>query len=110
MTFSLPLTQIDDALLESIRADRALEGRQLDYKETLPGARDDDKRGFLSDVHSFADDAGGDMIFGLRERREEGKPTAEIEAILGLPNLNVDFERLRLEAMIRGGVAARMPA
>jgi hypothetical protein len=72
MTFSLPLTQIDDALLESLRADRVREGRQLDYKETLPGARDDDKREFLSDVTSFANAAGGDIIYGLRERREEG--------------------------------------
>lgn len=109
MTFSLPLTQIDDALLESLRADHVREGRQLDYKETLPGARDDDKREFLSDVTSFANAAGGDIIYGLRERREEGKPTAEIEAVVGLPNLNVDFERLRLEAMIRDGVAPRMP-
>jgi predicted HTH transcriptional regulator len=75
MAFSLSLTQIDEALLESLRADHVREGRQLDYKETLPGARDDDKREFLSDVTSFANAAGGDIIYGLRERREEGSLT-----------------------------------
>ena len=109
MTFNLPLTRIDAAQLETLRADAVREGRQLEYKETLPGNSDEDKREFLSDVTSFANAAGGDLIFGVQERREEGKPTAEIEAIVGLSVLNVDAERLRLEAMIRDGVAPRMP-
>lgn len=109
MTFNLPLTQIDVTQLETLRADAVREGRQLEYKETLPGNSDDEKREFLSDVTSFANAAGGDLIFGVRERREEGKPTAEIEAIVGLSGLNVDAERLRLEAVIRDGVAPRMP-
>jgi hypothetical protein len=62
----------------------------------------------LSDVTSFANAAGGDLIFGVRERRDAGKPTGEIEAIVGLSGLNVDAERLRLEALIRDGVAPRM--
>jgi schlafen family protein len=109
MTFSLALNQVDAALLESLRADRVREGRQLDFKEMLPGGRDEDKREFLSDVSSFANAAGGDLIFGVRERREDGRSTAEIGAIVGLPSLNVDAERLRLEAMIRDGIAPRMP-
>jgi Putative DNA-binding domain len=109
MTFNLPLAQIDAAQLETLRADAVREGRQLDYKETLPGNSDHDKREFLSDVTSLANAAGGDLIFGVRERREAGKPTGEIEAIVGLSGLNVDVKRLRLEAMIRDGVAPRLP-
>ena len=108
MTFHLPLVQIDAALLETLRADGVREGRQLEYKEMLPGNSDDDKREFLSDVTSFANAAGGDLIFGLQERREAGKPTSEIGAIVGLSELNVDAERLRLEALIRDGVDPRM--
>ena len=108
MTFNLPLAQIDAALLETLRADGVREGRQLEYKEMLPGNSDDDKREFLSDVTSFANAAGGDLIFGLQERREAGKPTSEIGAIVGLSELNVDAERLRLEALIRDGVDPRM--
>jgi hypothetical protein len=97
-------------MLESLRSDGVQEGRQLvEYKEALPGNSDDDKREFLSDVTSFANAAGGDLIFGVRERREAGRPTAEIEALAGLPGLNVDAERLRLEALIRDGIAPRMP-
>jgi hypothetical protein len=109
MTFHLPLDQIDAARLETLKAETIREGRQLEYKEALPGASDDDKREFLSDVTSFANAAGGDLIFGVRERREDGKPTGEIEAVVGLAGLNVDAEQLRLEAMIRDGVAPRMP-
>ena len=62
MIFNLPLTQIDAAQLETLRADAVREGRQLEYKETLPGNSDDDKREFLGDVTSFANAAGGDLI------------------------------------------------
>jgi hypothetical protein len=109
MIFNLPLAQIDAAQLETLRADAVREGRQLEYKETLPGNTDEDKREFLSDVTSFANAAGGDLVFGVRDRREGGKPTGEIEAIVGLSDLNVDTEQPRLEAMIRDGVAPRMP-
>lgn len=109
MTFNLPLVQIDAARLETLRVDGVREGRQLEYKEALPGSSDEDKREFLGDVTSFANGAGGDLIFGIRERREAGKATGEIEAIVGLPGLIVDAEQLRLEAMIRDSVDPRMP-
>jgi predicted HTH transcriptional regulator len=79
MTFDLPLEQINGARLETVRADSVREDRQLDFKEILPGNSDDDKREFLSDVTSFAKAAGGDLIFGIRDRREDGKSTGEIE-------------------------------
>ena len=109
MTFSLQLDQIDAPMLEALKTNGVREDRQLDYKEALPGGSDEEKREFLSDITSFANAAGGDIIFGVRERREDGKPTGEIDAIVGLPALNVDAERLRLEAVIRDSVAPRMP-
>ncbi len=110
MTFGLPLDQIDGSRLEALRTEGVREGRHLEYKEVLPGNSDDEKREFLSDVTSFANAAGGDVIFGIRERRDaDGKLTGETEAIVGLPSLNLDAERLRFEAMVRDGVAPRMP-
>ena len=109
MTFNLPLTQIDAAKLESLKVNGVREGRQLDYKETLPGNTDEDKREFLADITSFANGAGGDLIFGVRDRREAGKPTGEIDTIVGLSALNVDAERLRLESMVLDGIAPRLP-
>lgn len=108
-TFTLSLTQIDRTQLDALVTNAVGEGRQLDYKETLPGGSDEDKREFLSDVTSFGNALGGDIIFGLRERRNQGRATGEPEAVVGLPGLNADAERLRLENLVRDGVAPRMP-
>ena len=48
--------------------------RTLDYKRQLPGNSDDDKREFLADVSSFANAAGGDILFGISE--DNGVPTS----------------------------------
>ena len=110
MTFDFPLSQVDATRLEMLQADGVREGRQLEYKEVLPGETPEDKREFLADVSSFANAAGGDLIFGVRERRDADKvPTGEIEAIVGVDLLNLDAERLRLENLIRDGIAPRMP-
>jgi hypothetical protein len=110
MTFDLPLDQVNVARLEAMRVDSVREGRQLDYKLVLPGNGDDDKKEFLYDVTSFANAAGGDLIFGVRERKgSDGKGSGEIDTLEGLPGLNVDAERLRLESMMRDGVAPRLP-
>lgn len=110
MTFGLRLDQIDAARLEALRADGVREGRQLEYKESLPGNSDDDKKEFLADVASFANAAGGDLIFGIRGRRDaDSKPTGEIDAVVGLKDLSFDGETLRLESIIRDGIAPRMP-
>ena len=84
MIFNLPLDQIDATVLERLKADSVREDRQLEYKEILPGGSDEEKREFLSDVTAFANAAGGDLIYGVRERREEQTPTSTIDAIVEL--------------------------
>jgi hypothetical protein len=109
-TYHSPLGQVDRARLDELVTNAVREGRQLEYKEQLPGGTDDDKREFLSDVTSFANAAGGDMIYGLRDRRDaNGVPTSEPERIVGLLDLNAGAEQLRLENLMRDGVAPRMP-
>jgi predicted HTH transcriptional regulator len=62
------------------------ESRVLDYKERLPGDSDADKREMLADVTAFANSAGGDLIYGVKERRKCGA-TGEPEAVVGLPDI-----------------------
>jgi hypothetical protein len=84
------------------------EGPTLEYKQCLPQSGDD-KREFLYDVSSLANGSGGDLIYGIQEERDEaGKPTgipASIQAI-SLPNISA--EMLRLENVIRDGIAPRI--
>ena len=108
-TFLLTPEQVDATRLQSLIADAVSEGRQLDYKEKLPGGSDEDKREFLADVTSLANGAGGDIIYGIRERHDErGVPTGIPEAVVGLPGLNLDSEQLRLSNIMREGVAPRL--
>jgi hypothetical protein len=103
MTFDRPLAAIDAAALDALVRDRVSEGRQLEYKETLPGEKDQDKREFLADISAFANSAGGDLIYGIRE---QGGVAA---AVVGLLGLNLDQERLRLEQLARDGIRPRIP-
>ena len=54
-----PLDQITADDLQALIDAQAPEKRTLDYKATLPGNADADKKEFLADVSSFANAAGG---------------------------------------------------
>jgi hypothetical protein len=89
--------------------DSVREGRQLEYKQALPLGTDEARKEFLADVSSFANAAGGDLIYGISERRDdENRPTGEPEAIVGLPDVNLDAECLRLQSMIQDGIDPRL--
>lgn len=105
-----PLDQITKADIESLVENEVGEGKNIDYKLELPGRSDGDKKDFLADVTSFANSGGGDIIFGLRERVDgEGKNTGIPDEAVGLPDVNLDQETLRLESSIREGIAHRIP-
>lgn len=101
---------IDKATIDSLIAEVVPESRTLDYKEFLPGGSDSDKKEFLADVSSFANASGGDLIFGIKERRDENdKPTGEPQEACGVEVGNTDTALLRLENMIRDGIDPRIP-
>jgi hypothetical protein len=105
----LPLAQVTAAVLEELRVNTVVESRMLDYKETLPGESDMDKRELLADVTAFANSAGGDLIYGVKERRKDGKATGEPAEVVGLPSVVLDQEQLRLDATLRTGMDPRIP-
>jgi hypothetical protein len=91
----------EDDLLDLI-ANQVAEGRVLDYKVIQPGNSDDDKKEFLADVSSFANTAGGHLIFGMEE--DQGIALN----LPGISGLDSDREKLRLENIIRDGIAPRI--
>ena len=94
--------------LQDLIASARPEGRQLDYKASLPVASDPDKKEFMADVCSFANSSGGDILYGIDEQRENGRATGLPGAITGVGSVNVDAEVLRLESMARDGLAPRV--
>jgi hypothetical protein len=96
------LEDIHEADLEGLVANSVPEGKTIDYKKTLPGNADGDKKEFLADVSSFANAAGGDLIFGVDEA--QGVPTA----LPGLVLQDQDAELRRLDSIISDGIDPRL--
>lgn len=76
----------------------------MEYKQTLPGGSEGDRKGFLGDASSFANAAGGYLVYGMRA--VDGQPVE----LCGLPEgTKGDAEILALENSIRTGIAPRIP-
>ncbi len=97
-----PLTQVILADIQVLLENQIREGRTLDYKRDLPGASDDNKRELLADISSFANAAGGDLIFGIEETA--GAPTA----IPGVASANIDTDIQRINNVLQTGLEPRL--
>lgn len=89
--------------LQHLIDESILEMKTLEYKRDLPGRSDGDKKEFLSDVSSFANTNGGDLIYGIREENHYPKE------LVGVIVTDVDQEIRRLDGIIRDGVRPRIP-
>ena len=100
---------ITKADIEALVSNAVAEGRALEYKQQLPGNGDEDKKEFLADVSSFANAGGGDIVFGVVEKRDdENKPTNLPEKAGGLAGINAGAEINRLDAIIQSGIEPRI--
>jgi hypothetical protein len=104
------LEDIEKADIDALVAGGVGESRTLDYKETLPGGGDEDKKEFLYDASSFANAAGGLIVYGVKEVRDtNNKPTGLPASADGLAATSADAEILRLENILRTGIDPRIP-
>jgi Putative DNA-binding domain len=103
-----PIGSITKEDIDALVSNSVSESRTLEYKESLPGNSDGEKYEFLADVSSFANSSGGDILYGVREKRDQGKPTGIPEAADGLSVTTLDSEIRRLENIIRDGIAPRI--
>lgn len=100
------IDQITEGDLQSLVDNSVLERKTIEYKQSLPGKSDSDKKEFLADVSSFANASGGDLIYGIIQEKDTGFP----KQLVGLEIENVDHQILRLESMIRDGIEPRIPS
>lgn len=98
-----PLDSIEESDLQALVDNRVPEGKAIEYKESLPLEDYESKREFLADVSSFANAAGGHLIYGIKE--VSGEPVE----LCGLQNIDADAEILRLENLIRDSIEPRIP-
>lgn len=97
------LEDIEESDLQALIDNAEPERKTLEYKRELPGKKTEEKKEFLADVSSFANAAGGYLIFGMEE--DKGVPTN----LCGLQDINPDAEIQCLDNRIRDGVAPRIP-
>ncbi len=108
MIYSKPLETITLEDIKDLKENQVHEDKNIDYKEILLGNSDGDKKEFLADVSSFANCNGGDIIFGIKEKRDEkNQSTGILEEIIGL-EFNFDQEKQRLENIILDGIKPRI--
>src|SRR5260370_34359858 len=99
-----PLDDVSEQDLQALITNQVAEQRTLDYKRDLPTNSDQDKVELRADVSSFANAAGGYLIFGMDARK--GVPSE----LTGVEVDNADAEILRLEDTVQGGLRPRIPA
>jgi hypothetical protein len=99
-----PLIQITEADLNSLIENKVEERKDLDYKRDLPERNDEQKREFLSDISSFANTVGGDLIFGINAPSGDGVPVD----IPGVPTGSLEDGKLWIENVLRTGLQPRL--
>jgi predicted HTH transcriptional regulator len=106
--FMKEFDQLDADDIKRLVKDEVAEGRVLDYKVEQPGNSDGDRKEFLADISSFANSSGGYLVFGVEEKRENGKATGIPATAKGLAEVNAGIEIAKLENVIRDGIAPRI--
>src|SRR5271165_1603151 len=101
MIIHKPFGEIAESDILRLKDAGVEEGKTIEYKRELPGAKDEEKREFLADVSSFANTEGGDILYGVDE--DQGI----ITDIVCVSSPDFDAEKLRLENLIRDGISPR---
>lgn len=101
-----PLNEITKKDIMYLKDEEISESRILDYKLKLP----DDNKELIADIIAFANTDGGVIVYGVEEKQDDnGKNTGIPNQIVGLGDLNLDAEQLRIENTLRDSVDPRLP-
>jgi len=98
------INNIEKSDLENLIENSVKESKTIEYKESLCISSEREKKEFLSDVSSFANASGGDLIFGIRENRETGFP----EELVGIEINNIDSLQLKIDTLLRDTISPRL--
>ncbi|MDO9020197.1 MAG: ATP-binding protein [Deltaproteobacteria bacterium] len=97
-----PLSEVTEADLRELVRAGSTERRTLEFKRDLPARSDAGKKEFVHDVVSFANAAGGDILFGVEER------DGVAAAVPGVACTSFDDAKLWMESVLRDNVAPRL--
>lgn len=96
------LADITEEDLRALITAQVAEQRTLDYKRDLPGNSDKENVELRKDVSSFANAAGGQLIFGM-----DAKMGIPVD-LCGVQTTDPDGDILRMEGIIGAGIKPRI--
>ena len=96
------LDSINANHLNALVDDGVRESRSLEFKATLALGNESEKKEFLADVSALANGGGGDLILGVDE------DNGAASAVVGLDSFDPDKDTLRIESIVREGIAPRI--
>jgi hypothetical protein len=100
--------QIAKEDVDALVADRVPERRWLEFKGAFPSKIELERQKFLEDISSFANDAGGYLLYGIEPEKDTGgNATGLAKAATGIPG-NMEPEINKLGALLRRWVQPRM--
>lgn len=98
MTLDKFFDDINEADLQQIIGNKLPGCKTVEYKECLPDETFDSQKEFLAEVSSFANTAGGHLVYGIKEKN--GIPVG----LRGIPGKDPDREIRRLENLLRDNI------
>ena len=96
------LDSIDESHLKALVTNGVRKSRSLEFKAQLVWGTDSERREFLADISALANGGGGDLILGIKEDK------GAASAVVGLDAFDPDNDKLKMENMIRDGIAPRI--
>lgn len=99
----LQISEITEQHLQDLVIGEAAESPTLEFKRELKIGIDNDKREFCTDVASFANAAGGLILYGIRA--DDG---VAVE-VVGLTATSADELKLQAEQILQSGINPRLP-
>ena len=103
------LSELASSHIQELIDSEVAENLTLEYKRELPTGQSEQKKEFLFDIAALANAAGGDIVYGIADRRADDKQSTGIaDRVSGMKLSNVQTETGRLSQLIRDGIAPRL--
>src|SRR4051812_39463971 len=103
------IEEVDQSDLQVLIDNSVWEDKYIEYKEALPHKNDEKaKTEFLADLTSFANTAGGDLIFGIECEDDHGPDSGKPKRLSGIAGVSVDEAKNRLLNMMQDGINPRL--
>jgi hypothetical protein len=107
--FPVNLNDLSPANIQALIDSEVAESLTLEYKRDLPSGQSEKKREFLYDVAAMANALGGDIVFGILDRRgEDNQSTGVADGLSGIKLANAQAEINRLSNLIGDSIAPRV--